>query len=1044
MKNLFNKKHTISLISKGVRTILAAVILFAVIVCPAGIISEVEVEAKGIGTTYYVDSVNGSDTASGTSARNAWKTLDQVNNTQFGPGDKILFKAGTSYKGQLFPKGSGQKGAPIRVDMYGNGPKPVIIADGRNSTIVTLYNQEYFEFSNLEITSNNNPKVNYAVRFLASDYGTVDHIYMTNCYIHNVAGSLRTKLSGGIFFTVTGTAIKTNYNDILVENNTIRNVDRTGITLDAFRSWSNKNLGEYEPGTWYPSTNVVIRGNFLDSIGGDGIVVKNCLGALVEYNTAKGCNARASDANAGIWTYTSTDTIVQHNEAYNTRYTHDGEGFDVDSFSENTVVQYNYSHDNEGGFLLVCSPGEGAKSGYYTRNTYARYNISQNDGNLGIIYSGNIENTNFFNNTIYVGEGNTTKVIDSWDWGGAWAKGGIFANNLIYNLGTGDYDLGEIDIEIKNNIMYGNHPMTEPEDPQKITDDPGLVAPGSGGFGIHTVDGYMLKAGSIALGAGIPIKNCGTVDYFGNKINAAKPNIGAYGGAGVTEINKKGVDSISVGKIKYIYPVFVSASTGTVPQMPKYIPVRLTDGTEELVKVQWNDVKAIDKEGAYIVYGKMSGVTVSATVTVEKALVDVFEKILVTNQIVDWTVDGDKSASYIDAIGYSGKYCLSQYDRIPFNTSVSQKLENIENGVYTFYAYVNSNGTHNKSTITVKGDKDYVGEIKKTNGYEYFEISGINVTDNDCEVIIATDGKADSYVKIDETYLVKEDARGVNLLINSGFDVFDATASAMETETKETFAVYGKPTVDGVIDDIWENAITFDVETRNFTYVSGNKSTVSATAKLMWDNEFLYVLAQVKDHAVSYANETIGYLRDSVEVVLDERNQRDGLWIPHNETCAQWRVGAKKNDLSGSGNSYSKGYERFTGGTSLSDNGYIIEMAVPFYEITPQYGAQIGFEMQINDDNGSGTRTGIVCWNSPLGESWQYTDVLGIVNFINDKSQMEDFTEQDIVIDTETPSSDSDKFDYSKYKLPALIVAVVMLLIVSVNITLLVLRRKRG
>ena len=49
----------------------------------------------------------------------------------------------------------------------------------------------------------------------------------------------------------------------------------------------------------------------------------------------------------------------------------DGQAFDSDGFCRNTVFQYNYSHDNDGGFMLIC--------GRENVGTTIRYNISQND-----------------------------------------------------------------------------------------------------------------------------------------------------------------------------------------------------------------------------------------------------------------------------------------------------------------------------------------------------------------------------------------------------------------------------------------------------------------------------------------------------------------------------------------------------------------------------------------------------------------------------------------------------------------------------------------
>ena len=1022
---------------------LALLVVMVIAIGPFGSVAMLKVSAEG--TTYYVDSVGGSDSASGKSENAAWKTLDKVNSVKFSPGDSIRLKGGSVFIGQLYPKGSGTASAPITIDMYGGGQKPMILADGRNNSVVTLFNQEYWEINNLDVTSNNNTAVQYGINIIVKDYGTANHIYIRNCYVHDIAGNIGFKATGGIFLTVSGTAVKSNFNDVRVENNTVRHVDRTGITLDAFRSWENKLLSTYEAGTWYPSTNVAFRGNFVDDIGGDGIVMKNCVGGVVEYNTAKNCNARATDANVAVWVYNSNDCIMQYNEAYNTRYTHDGEGFDVDSFSENTLVQYNYSHDNEGGFMLVCAPGdESGIKGYYTTGTTVRYNISQNDGNLGVIFSGNITDTKVYNNTIYIGQGSSTRILDSFNWG-AWPRDILVANNLIYNLGTGEYVLGQItDITFSNNLMYGNHPMSEPQDPGKITADPQLVAPGSGGYGLHTVDGYMLKEGSPALGAGAEIPDAGSRDYFGFEINGSAPNIGAYGGAGVSELNKKGVDTIDAGQISYIYPVYASAETGREVNLPAYIPVKLSSGRDEMVKVTWEEAGPFAAAGAYSVKGALdNGTGVVCDIGVTDPLTEAFEKISVTTNVPEWESGGDnKSATYIDPMSYSGKYCLTQYDRIPFNTSSTQTVEGLENGTYEFTAYVSSNGTQNKSSITVNGDESYTAEIGKTEGFQLIKIEGIQVSEGKCQVVIATDGQADSWIKVDECSLVKTDSRGVNVLKNSGFDIFDAS-TMLDSETKRTFAIHGTPEVDGEIDSLWEEAVTVDVDTRNFTHVSVSKTTVSATAKLMWDSKYLYILAEVKDPVISTTNQSFAYFRDSVEVVIDERNVKDGRSIPFNETCGQWRVGAKEDDLSGYGPSYAKGYTQFKGASAITDTGYRVEMAVPFSELKAQVGSQIGFEIQVNDDNGSGSRTGIVCWNSASGESWQYTDVLGTVILINDKSQMDQFAAGDSdLVDADQPDAEENE-GLSRYTPLFAAAAVAMLLLTGANMALWIVKSKK-
>ena len=79
----------------------------------------------------------------------------------------------------------------------------------------------------------------------------------------------------------------------------------------------------------------------------------------------------------------------------------DGEGFDSDLNSRNTIIQYNYSHDNEGGFLLICNDGSQAPADNAGNvGTIVRYNISQNDHHRGINIAGPVTNATIYNNTI--------------------------------------------------------------------------------------------------------------------------------------------------------------------------------------------------------------------------------------------------------------------------------------------------------------------------------------------------------------------------------------------------------------------------------------------------------------------------------------------------------------------------------------------------------------------------------------------------------------------------------------------------------------------
>ena len=93
--------------------------------------------------TYYVDSAHGKDSNPGTAPGAPWQTLAKVSAEEFRPGDRILFRSGSAWRGQLAPKSSGAEGGPIVFDRYGEGPKPRIDGDGSVDDAVRLYNVQF-------------------------------------------------------------------------------------------------------------------------------------------------------------------------------------------------------------------------------------------------------------------------------------------------------------------------------------------------------------------------------------------------------------------------------------------------------------------------------------------------------------------------------------------------------------------------------------------------------------------------------------------------------------------------------------------------------------------------------------------------------------------------------------------------------------------------------------------------------------------------------------------------------------------------------------
>lgn len=75
----------------------------------ASMMPAVSVKAEGNtanGTTYYVDSNGGNDSNEGTSEGKAFKTLDKVNALDLEPGDTVLLKKGSVFRGVQLRKHS--------------------------------------------------------------------------------------------------------------------------------------------------------------------------------------------------------------------------------------------------------------------------------------------------------------------------------------------------------------------------------------------------------------------------------------------------------------------------------------------------------------------------------------------------------------------------------------------------------------------------------------------------------------------------------------------------------------------------------------------------------------------------------------------------------------------------------------------------------------------------------------------------------------------------------------------------------------------------
>ena len=358
------------------------------------------------GQTYYIDVKTGNDNHSGLSPDKAWKTLRQVNMTTFKPGDSILFRAGQVWEGMLFPRGSGEEGKDIVISKYGQGKMPKIHGghadpmyfEGKKTIqTVLLCNQQYWVISDLEITNmpdnliedfeDNGDEKRRGIFVVAADTGELRSITIKNNYIHHVKGDDTKDFhgSGGIMLSVLGKKKPSFFNGVNILNNRVYMVNRTGIGISSY--WQHRPHDDVYPPSWMDemgsycaNLNIVIRGNDLESIGGDGIVPQTSLLPIMEYNKVNGAASRSKGYNAGLWAWNSDFALIQYNEVCNTMTVRDGMAFDCDAYSIGNIYQYNFSYNNMGGFMLFHGYSDDVPD---AMNEYhiIRFNISMNDGN---------------------------------------------------------------------------------------------------------------------------------------------------------------------------------------------------------------------------------------------------------------------------------------------------------------------------------------------------------------------------------------------------------------------------------------------------------------------------------------------------------------------------------------------------------------------------------------------------------------------------------------------------------------------------------------
>jgi enterochelin esterase-like enzyme len=177
-------------------------------------------------------------------------------------------------------------------------------------------------------------------------------------------------------------------------------------------------------------------------------------------------------------------------------------------------------------------------------------------------------------------------------------------------------------------------------------------------------------------------------------------------------------------------------------------------------------------------------------------------------------------------------------------------------------------------------------------------------------------------------------------------------------------AYFGSPMVDGNIDKIWKNA---PVVTPKF--ISNNIDT-TATFRTLWDDNALYILAEVKDTDLSVQSVN-PYMQDSFEIFLDENNNKTQ---EYDSDDLHFRVNYENAKSSDVGDD-----QRFYTISKKTKYGYLIEARVGLKNKSMN-GSVLGIELQINDAKNT-DRVGTINVFDSTGNAWNDTGKFGEVLF---------------------------------------------------------------
>ncbi|MFO1501243.1 MAG: right-handed parallel beta-helix repeat-containing protein [Verrucomicrobiota bacterium] len=300
------------------------------------------------GSDFYV-AEQGDDASSGESPRLAWRSIERVNRHRFQPGDRLLFESGQTFHGNLYL--SATNAAPdgtLVVTTAGDAPARILAGDGTGVRV-----------HNLAGITNKNLLIEGSGRTNNTGYGIwCENRLATGERLQHLRVE-QVEVSGFGIFGILITGTKAGFEHVVVTQSTMRDNLRGGMEIAGQLPYDSPSYAHQDVQVThcraYSNTG---DPTYLKNHSGSGIVLYQVDGGLIDHCVAwnNGALCRSSGGGVGLWACASRGVTIQHCESFANRTSGaDGGGFDLDGGSVECVLQFNYSHDNDGPGLMIYS-----------------------------------------------------------------------------------------------------------------------------------------------------------------------------------------------------------------------------------------------------------------------------------------------------------------------------------------------------------------------------------------------------------------------------------------------------------------------------------------------------------------------------------------------------------------------------------------------------------------------------------------------------------------------------------------------------------------